>query len=253
MKYSLKEKIILYNRLQNQQSAQTDLQFLQEIQPELKIDKAWTMNPERYANKILYLLLDYASSEDIVKNRRASSPMKIYIPAESDVQRRTDIERYFLTTDVSPEYSEEKRINSLLVDAVSIVYSFPEIEKHLTQIANKEKIEDYMAQVNDTENIYIPLKEKLKKNTEAKTILKKLFAVFDDTKKILTKRLAELAELVAQMKEEENLTLKEDIEDKNNELEETKDALQEAEERADEAEARASQAEAKLEEEKKKD
>ena len=179
--------------------------------------------------------------------------MKIYIPAESDVQRRTDIERYFLTTDVSPESSEEKRINSLLVDAVSIVYSFPEIEKHLTQIANKEKIEDYMAQVNDTENIYIPLKEKLKKNTEAKTILKKLFAVFDDTKKILTKRLAELAELVAQMKEEENLTLKEDIEDKNNELEETKDALQEAEERADEAEARASQAEAKLEEEKKKD
>lgn len=253
MKYSLKEKIILYNRLQNQQSAQTDLQFLQEIQPELKIDKAWTMNPERYANKILYLLLDYASSEDIVKNRRASSPMKIYIPAESDAQRRTDLERYFLTTDVSPESSEEKRINSLLVDAVSIVYSFPEIEKHLTQIANKEKIEDYMAQVNDTENIYITLKEKLKKNTEAKTILKKLFAVFDDTKKILTKRLAELAELVAQMKEEENLTLKEDIEDKNNELEETKDALQEAEERADEAEARVSQAEAKLEEEKKKD
>ena len=72
--YSFKEKKIHYNRLQNSSAATADLKLLLSINPDAPILPAWGRCPERFANKILYLLLDYATAEEIRKNRR--TPVK---------------------------------------------------------------------------------------------------------------------------------------------------------------------------------
>jgi hypothetical protein len=72
--YSFKEKKIHYNRLQNSSAATADLKLLLSINPDAPILPAWGHCPERFANKILYLLLDYATAEEIRKNRR--TPVK---------------------------------------------------------------------------------------------------------------------------------------------------------------------------------
>lgn len=68
--YSFKEKKLHYNRLQNQSAALADLKLLRSINPDAPVLPAWERSPERFANKILYLLLDYATAEQIRKNRR---------------------------------------------------------------------------------------------------------------------------------------------------------------------------------------
>ena len=68
--YSFKEKKLHYNRLQNQYAASADLKLLRSINPDAPVLPAWERSPERFANKILYLLLDYATAEQIRKNRR---------------------------------------------------------------------------------------------------------------------------------------------------------------------------------------
>ena len=61
--YSFKEKKLHYNRLQNQSAALADLKLLRSINPDAPVLPAWERSPERFANKILYLLLDYATAE----------------------------------------------------------------------------------------------------------------------------------------------------------------------------------------------
>ena len=55
--YSFKEKKLHYNRLQNQSAALADLKLLRSINPDAPVLPAWERSPERFANKILYLLL----------------------------------------------------------------------------------------------------------------------------------------------------------------------------------------------------
>lgn len=70
MKYSLNDKIAHYNSLINPESASKDLELLRQLAPAKRLDSSWIRHPELFANKILYMLLDFASPEEISQHRQ---------------------------------------------------------------------------------------------------------------------------------------------------------------------------------------
>ena len=69
--YSFKEKKRHFNALLNSDAAKYDLELLLQKQPNLPIIATYSRNPKRYANDILYLLLDYSTREEIREFRRS--------------------------------------------------------------------------------------------------------------------------------------------------------------------------------------
>lgn len=68
--YGFKEKNKYLNELRNSAAAEADLQLLQAAAPAHPKLKMFARNPQRYANDILYTLLDVKSKNDIRRNRR---------------------------------------------------------------------------------------------------------------------------------------------------------------------------------------
>lgn len=69
--YSFKGKKRHFNALLNPDAAKYDLELLLQKQPNLPIIATYSRNPKRYANDILYLLLDYSTREEIREFRRS--------------------------------------------------------------------------------------------------------------------------------------------------------------------------------------
>lgn len=68
--YSFKEKQKHYTELRNPDAAEQDLVLLRKKQPELSTVSMFSRNPKRYADDILYALLDVAERDEIRNNRR---------------------------------------------------------------------------------------------------------------------------------------------------------------------------------------
>lgn len=68
--YGFKEKNKYLNELRNSAAAEADLKLLQAAAPAHPKLKMFGRNPQRYANDILYTLLDYKSKNEIRLNRR---------------------------------------------------------------------------------------------------------------------------------------------------------------------------------------
>ena len=68
--YSFKEKQKHYAELRNPDAAEQDLEFLRKKQPGLSTLSMFSRNPKRYADDILYALLDVAERDEIRNNRR---------------------------------------------------------------------------------------------------------------------------------------------------------------------------------------
>ena len=68
--YSFKEKQKHYAELRNPDTAEQDLELLRKKQPELSTLSMFSRNPKRYADDILYALLDVAERDEIHNNRR---------------------------------------------------------------------------------------------------------------------------------------------------------------------------------------
>lgn len=68
--YSFKEKKIHFKALHNPDAAKYDLELLTNKQPHLTQLATYSRNPARYANDILYLLLDNVTREEIREFRR---------------------------------------------------------------------------------------------------------------------------------------------------------------------------------------
>ena len=71
--YSPKERIRLTRSLSNPEAGAIDLQLLSKLQPSHSQLSVWSLNPKRYADDILFSLLEVASVEEIRLNRRACS------------------------------------------------------------------------------------------------------------------------------------------------------------------------------------
>ncbi len=69
--YGFKEKKKHFNALLNPDAAKYDLELLMQKQPNLPIISTYSRNSKRYANDILYSLLDYSTREEIREFRRS--------------------------------------------------------------------------------------------------------------------------------------------------------------------------------------
>lgn len=68
--YSFKEKQKHFSELQNPDAASLDLKLLTQKSPLHPHLRKFSRNPQRYANEILYQLLDVAQRDEIRNNRR---------------------------------------------------------------------------------------------------------------------------------------------------------------------------------------
>ena len=71
--YSPKERIRLTRSLSNPEAGAIDLQLLSKLQPSHSQLSVWSLNPKRYADDILFSLLEVAPAEEIRLNRRVCS------------------------------------------------------------------------------------------------------------------------------------------------------------------------------------
>lgn len=67
--YNRADKIRYFNKLRNPSAAQKDLQLLKKSNPSLSRLGRYGRNPERYADDILYDLLDTCTEDKIAANR----------------------------------------------------------------------------------------------------------------------------------------------------------------------------------------
>lgn len=70
--YSFKEKKKHLEELSNKDAAEADLLLLKQVQPTFHSIRTFERNPKRYAQDILYALLDYRSRDEIRTHRRES-------------------------------------------------------------------------------------------------------------------------------------------------------------------------------------
>lgn len=82
--YSFKEKKIHFNALLNPDAAKYDLELLTNKQPHLTQLATYSRNPVRYANDILYLLLDNVTREEIREFRRTRMEEETKVNDEID-------------------------------------------------------------------------------------------------------------------------------------------------------------------------
>lgn len=75
--YSFKEKQKHFSELQNPDAAFLDLKLLTQKSPLHPHLRKFSRNPQRYANEILYQLLDVAQRDEIRNNRRPATPKKV--------------------------------------------------------------------------------------------------------------------------------------------------------------------------------
>ena len=70
MEYTFKEKQKHYSELKNADAAAADLELLRQKTPNHSFISQYARNPKRYADDILYALLDCSLRDEIRNNRR---------------------------------------------------------------------------------------------------------------------------------------------------------------------------------------
>ncbi len=84
MAYSFKEKKTYFNDLRNSEAAKHDIELLKKVQPHHPQLETFTRNPSRYADEILYILLDLSTREQIRENRRTSMAAELESSLKED-------------------------------------------------------------------------------------------------------------------------------------------------------------------------
>ena len=110
MKYSFKEKQNHFRALRAEQHALADLALLEQKAPALPQLRKFKLLPVRYADEILYALLDVCSREQVVSNRRTvavtAEVTASQAPAESAAEKETVAEA---SIEAKEELKEEKK------------------------------------------------------------------------------------------------------------------------------------------------
>lgn len=241
--YGFKEKTKYFNELRNPAAAEVDLRLLRASAPAHPKLKMFARNPQRYADDILYTLLDLKSKDTIRLNRRESEKAKEENGAENILNTSGTCTGGEIRSGGNAPGNCDKAGNTLAVS-----------QQLLSD--NSEGSGGTPARSSKTENSHdgntttdletqegtgaVPVQEE--KNPfeiDAEIYEKQAETELRKREKQEVEKRAEQAEDQAEVLEQENQELKE-------ELETEQDARAEAEERAE-------QAEQALEEEKKKE
>lgn len=89
--YSFKEKQKHFSELQNPDAASLDLKLLTQKNPLHPLLRKFSRNPQRYANEILYQLLDVAERDEIRNNRRPPVSKSNVVNGSQSSKKETEI------------------------------------------------------------------------------------------------------------------------------------------------------------------
>ena len=89
--YSFKEKQKHFSELQNPDAASLDLKLLTQKTPSHPLLRKFSRNPQRYANEILYQLLDVAERDEIRNNRRPPVSKSNVVNGSQSSKKETEI------------------------------------------------------------------------------------------------------------------------------------------------------------------
>ena len=113
--YSFKEKKKHLEELSNKEAAEADLLLLKQAQPTFHSLRTFERNPKRYAQDILYALLDFRTRDEIRMHRRkyinkeeqAELAPKVEQP-DSEDEKHSSPEEKSLSEDKQPDSEDEK-------------------------------------------------------------------------------------------------------------------------------------------------
>lgn len=89
--YSFKEKQKHFSELQNPDAASLDLKLLTQKIPSHPLLRKFSRSPQRYANEILYQLLDVAERDEIRNNRRPHVSKSNVVNGSQSSKKETEI------------------------------------------------------------------------------------------------------------------------------------------------------------------
>lgn len=107
--YSFKEKQKHFSELQNPDAASLDLKLLTQKTPSHPLLRKFSRNPQRYANEILYQLLDVAERDEIRNNRRPPVSKSNVVNGSQSSKKETEIlliEKSEKVENITPESSD---------------------------------------------------------------------------------------------------------------------------------------------------
>lgn len=107
--YSFKEKQKHFSELQNPDAASLDLKLLTQKTPSHPLLIKFSRNPQRYANEILYQLLDVAERDEIRNNRRPPVSKSNVVNGSQSSKKETEIlliEKSEKVENITPESSD---------------------------------------------------------------------------------------------------------------------------------------------------
>ena len=200
--YSFKEKKKHFNALLNPDAAKYDLELLIQKQPNLLIISTYSRNSKRYANDILYSLLDYSTREEIREFRRSKmntetmtvdpSTVDVTVQATTTVDSQTppvqtagtpidsskieEHEQPVTVTDIvgdTPQNGEgelQQQLEEAIERAEEAEANFEEAEEAKEEAeARAEVAEEALEEEKKKEKSQAPVKSKSKKSTRKST------------------------------------------------------------------------------------
>lgn len=164
--YGFKEKTKYFNELRNPAAAEADLCLLRASAPAHPKLKMFARNPQRYADDILYTLLDIKSKTDIRLNRRG---YELEVPAAEAPSKPTDVSPEDKPKEETGKTLESEEKNPFEIDA-EIYEKQAETELRKRKEQEAEKCAPQAAeQVEVLEQENQELKEELEAEQDART------------------------------------------------------------------------------------
>lgn len=152
--YSFKEKQKHFSELQNPDAASLDLKLLTQKTPSHPLLRKFSRNPQRYANEILYQLLDVAERDEIRNNRRPVSKSNVVNGSQSS-KKETEIllieksEKVENVTSESSDPDQQDKISDVTDQIVEAEEHVVEAEEHA--VVAEERAEEAEERAEEAE------------------------------------------------------------------------------------------------------
>ena len=153
--YSFKEKQKHFSELQNPDAASLDLKLLTQKTPSHPLLRKFSRNPQRYANEILYQLLDVAERDEIRNNRRPPVSKSNVVNGSQSSKKETEIlliEKSGKVENITPESSDpdqQDKVSDVTDQIVEAEEHVEEAEEHA--VVAEERAEEAEERAEEAE------------------------------------------------------------------------------------------------------
>lgn len=153
--YSFKEKQKHFSELQNPDAASLDLKLLTQKTPSHPLLRKFSRSPQRYANEILYQLLDVAERDEIRNNRRPPVSKFNVVNGSQSSKKETEIlliEKSEKVENITPESSDPDQQDKISDVTDQIVETEERAEEAELRVEEaEERVEEAEQRVEEAE------------------------------------------------------------------------------------------------------